>query len=278
MRKEIIILSIFSFFHWAFGVTDPFEQGYLMGNLGTIIQENGIGGRLPWTPSAFCSDTSGVGVSFATVSYYDDMDGPSIYRTSAGFRLSFNHLVLKTALSYYNALKIYTEETGFISVGTGLLHFLRISLEIRGTRMTANISSDQDSRTNGEIGASIWIPFRFASVSMNADHILIKSGGYDGTDRRFCFSFGAHTNENRFGAQGISIDFIPSETGRFRMRIGEELRFGRCFAFHLAISGNPVLVGAGVVVNWKKADVNVAVVNHPVLGWSKGLSLDFNSN
>jgi hypothetical protein len=277
MRKEIIILTIVTICQWTFGVTDPFEQGYLMGNLGTIIQENGTGGRLPWTPSAFCSDTSGAGVSFATVSYYDDMDGPSIYRTSAGLRLSFNHLILKTAFSYYNALKIYTEETGYISAGTGLLRFLRFSLEIRGTRMAVNVSSDQHSRTNGEIGASIWVPFRFASISMNADHILIKSGGYDGTDHRICFSLGAHTNENRFGAQGISIDFMPSETGHFRMRVGEELRFGRWFAFHIAISGNPVMVGAGVVVNWKKTDVNVAVVNHPVLGWSKGLSLDFNT-
>ena len=86
---------------------------------------------------------------------------------------------------------------------------------------------------------------------------------------------GVHTTVNALGSQGILCEAASDGPWRFRVSIGEEFWLLRKLGLSAAFTTNPVIVSFGVILAWRGAAVSAGFVDHPVLGWSKGLAIDW---
>jgi hypothetical protein len=75
------------------------------------------------------------------------------------------------------------------------------------------------------------------------------------------------------------IIVTPNDEAPVRFAIAQEYRIGKVFALSASIASNPTTIGFGITVDnpMDKFLMNgsAAVVNHPFLGWSKGVSVDY---
>ena len=259
---------------------EPFPQGYLMGNLGTIINEDDPGGRAPFLSAAFMSDTLAMGICASVTSFYDDMDNcrdRHLATVSGGGWLILKRLAFKTAIAGFDALGAYIERTGFLSCGVALFRGIRISSEICGTRLLMR-SPAGDPLTLGEAGFSLRIPVRKLSITASINHITVKSTRIEGADPLPRIQLGLHTDQHLFGAQGIRLEINPQYKHPVSLAIGQEFRFSRSIAIHGAVSNNPLFIGIGCAVFIRNGTASAAMVSHPVLGWSRGFSAEYGAN
>lgn len=267
----ITALILFMCVTTASGMDDPFPSGYLMGNLGTIIWDDGMGGRSPWFPAAALHSGSGLVISAGAVSYYDRMDNLEdrlIYRAVSGAGYAGQIIKIKAAVSQFNAFGIFYSQTGFLSVG-----YRGFSLEATGQRFFVRGKKEM-TRTLGELGAAVWVPFKYAAVMFQTEHIVLKESR-SGSDTPFLLRGSIHTKRNLFGAQGVTIEVIPSQVQPVRFTLGEEYRLFGWLGIHAAVSTNPVMIGIGVVAEWSRAGAALSFVSHPELGWSKGFTAEY---
>ncbi|MDO5577564.1 MAG: hypothetical protein Q4F84_10840 [Fibrobacter sp.] len=272
----IILLFTFAFQCFA-SLSDPFPGGYSMGNLGTIICKNNASGMQPWTPASQADQTPGWGVSVGAISYYskgDNLSGKSIYKVIGGGWYNTAFMSLKMSISQLDALGIYYEQSLFCSAGKQFFSLLDISIEAWVHKSGLHSDSNQ-SHTIGEIGGSIRVPLNVVSLTFAIEHCVIKRSSTYGVNPPLTIKTGVHTKLNKFGAQGVLLEITPDYTKPIRLIIGEEIRILKWLGIHGAIGNNPVMIGIGLVVDWRNFDVNTALVNHTVLGWSKGFSASF---
>jgi hypothetical protein len=255
------------------GVRDPFPAGFSMNTLGAIIDTRGPTGRQPWVGAAFCLDSSRFGAALTGTSYYGAMQEPDLYRATLGAWYAFRSITAKAAFSSFNALDVYFEETGFLSIGSLYLRFLSISAELSGTRMRCIGFSE--SYTLAEAGLSAWVPWSWAGVSLSIEHLPIHGSFADGGDQPPVIRSGLHTINNRFGSQGAIITVTPSADRPVCFTIGEEYRITPSVAFHLAVANNPVLIGFGMTFSPGPTSMGFALANHPKLGWSQGCAVEY---
>ena len=262
----------------ACAVDAPFAQGYSMGNLGTIAGT--VANRQPWTSAARLSDTAGFGFAAHGTFYYDLMDNlpqSSIRRIDLGGWYACRQLLIKGAVSYFNTCGIYAEQTGFLSAGTGVIPFVNISISVYGTRYELLTASyDKYAHTSAAAGFSIAIPFPLATIVSSIDNITLKNVDQEGFNNLLKIKAAVHTSPNRFGAQGFVLQVEPQRTNSFTVAVGEEINLTKNCAVALAVSTNPLLVSAGVTILWQNQAAWLALVNHTVLGWSKGAGMAIN--
>ncbi len=266
------ILFIYSLI--AANIQEPFPQGFSMGNQGTVLWENGTQGCQPWLSAAFCDSSRKFGMALGTVSYYDRMDNfkdEAIYRAFGGVFWSIKRLRFKLAVSHFSALEMYYEQTGFLSTGVDLFSHLRAGIDFSGTR-TGLSGFKQKRHTVGECGFSAWIPFKTAALGLSLSHITIKPGKVQGIDVPLVIKSGFHTVNNRMGAQGVLIEITPSRSRPVRFVLGEQYRFFNIIALEASLANNPFLIGFGVLIEIQSIGATVSMVNHPVLGWSRGFA------
>jgi len=257
---------------------DPFPAGFTMGTLGTVIDQEGPSGAQPWVPAVFYGDSLRFSFAMAGVSYYDAMDNFSdryAYRTDGGGLAAFNRFVCKGSVSYFSFLDSYFEQMGYISFSVNVFPWLRAGTEFRGTRFGIR-ETDSPARTAAGMGFSLWLPWRYAAVSVAGDHIPVKDPGIEGGSSPVVFRAGLHSTEHRFGAQGVLVEYTPSIYNSLRFSVGEELAIYRDLSLKIAFTNNPVLIGFGIMFAPSRYALDVSFVNHAVLGWSKGLAASFN--
>lgn len=258
----------------AANLQEPFPQGFSMGNLGTVLWENGAQGCQPWISAAFCDESRRFGIALGTVSYYDRMDNfkeESIYKASGGVFWSIRRLRFKLAVSHFSALEMYYEQTGFLSVGVDLFTHLRAGVDFSGTR-TGLSGFKEKKHTVGECAFSAWFPFKAAALGLSLSHISLKPGRVQGVDPPLIIKSGFHTARNRLGAQGVVIEITPSEPHPVRFILGEQYRLFNIVALEASLANNPFLIGVGVLIEISPISASVSMVNHPVLGWSRGFA------
>ncbi len=256
---------------------EPFPQGYLMGNLGTIIYADGPGGRAPLVSAAFMNDSPAVGLSSAVTTYYDDMDNFSdrhFATATGGVWFALKRLRLKGTISLFDALGTYREQSGYLSGAVELPRDIRISLDISGVRSFLAAPGEQ-AVTLGLGGISLFYPLKPVSFSATVDRIVIKSGHIDGADPDLRIRCGIHTTRHAFGAQGVLVTINPAYEHPVSVAIGQEFRISRIIAIHGAVANNPLFFGLGISVFPGSATASASLVNHPVLGWSRGFSADY---
>lgn len=258
---------------------EPFPQGFSMGNQGTVLWENGSQGCQPWISAAYCDSSRKFGMALGAVSYYDRMDNfidESIYRAFGGVFWSIKRIRFKLAVSHFSALEMYYEQAGFLSAGVDLFSHFRAGIDFCGIRTGLN-GYKQKKRTVGECAFSAWFPFKAAALGLSLNHINLKSGRVQGVDAPLVIKSGFHTVSNRMGAQGVIIEITPSRVHPVRFILGEQYRLFNIVAIEASLANNPFLIGIGVLVDVSSISVSVSVVNHPVLGWSRGFSALYSS-
>jgi len=258
-------------------LNDPFPLGYSMQNFSTIMWENGISGRQPWIAAAFCRDTVIFGVSATAIDYYDPMDnleGSSIRQAAFGAWYIYKKLVVKAAYQHFNALDIYREQKGFLSLGTWAVPYVSISAELAGYR--AGLIHDDNERENIALGGiTVWVPWSFASASVACSNILLKDARRPGFAPPFLLHAGIYTAPHRFGAQGVKVEIEPGTYTQIRFFAGEEYWIKNIFGLSIALSTNPLMVSFGATINIKSYSAYASFVHHPVLGWSKGAGAEY---
>ncbi len=256
---------------------EPFPLGYSMANAGTILQQQGISGREGFTPACFYADSFRYAVSLAGVDYFDPMDNMESsheVQAAVGGLYSLRAFTFKAYIAHFDALSIYYEQEGQVSAGTTFFRFVNPSVELCGYR-AGLYQGDDPAQTRADCGVSAMVPFRFAAVSLSCAHIPLKNAAIQGYYAPLTLRAGVHTTANALGSQGILCEAASDGPWRFRVSVGEEYWVLGKIALSAAFATNPVVVSFGVTVAWRGAAVSAGFTDHPVLGWSKGLAVDW---
>ncbi|MBD3317171.1 MAG: hypothetical protein GF344_15400 [Chitinivibrionales bacterium] len=259
-------------------LNDPFPMGYAMENFGTIATGGGVKGRQPWVPACLPVDSGLYGFAACGVDYFDDMDNyqkREIRQGAAGGWFSlFHHVTAKASYTHFSALNIYFEQKGYLSVGTSVIPFAKASVELSGYR--AGLLGIRDEREAlVTVGASVWIPWSLASLFISCEDVVIEDAARPGFVPPTKLTLGMHTAAHRFGAQGVCLSIEPGEPTFFGFYIGQEIRLHRTIALSAGLSADPLMFSAGLTFVVPSFSAQTALVHHPVLGWSRGLGLEY---
>jgi hypothetical protein len=262
-------------------LNEPFPQGCSMGNLGTIIYDDGPGSREPLQNAATLKcDTLSAGIAASVTTYYDDMDNYGdrhLASVSGGGWLTAGRFGCKAAVTNFDVLGVYGEQSGYFSCAINVFRGVRLGADLTGTRFILT-SGAEAPLSLAQAGFSVRIPVKIIAFVASIDHLTVKPTHTDGAAPPLRISCSIHTMEHTYGAQGIRIDITPEFEHPVRLAIGEEFRFSRNFAIHGALANNPFFVGFGIAVLWNNACASAALVNHPVLGWSRGFGAQYGRN
>jgi hypothetical protein len=188
---------------------------------------------------------------------------------------SIKGFTAKLSIAHFDAMRVYFEQEGLLSIGTTRIPFVNPSVELSGYRAGLYDNTAGPVRTRIDMGVSAMAPFRLAAVSLSCSHIPLKTGGAEGYGSPLTVRAGVHTTANSLGSQGVVCEMQNDGLWRFRLSIGEEYWLFNRAALSAAFTTNPVVIHFGVTVAWKGAAVSAGFVEHPVLGWSKGLAIDW---
>jgi hypothetical protein len=258
-------------------VNDPFPIGYSMSTFGTILCANSLAGRQPWTPAAFMADSNRWGLGSAFVDYYAEMDnlpGEHFRQSAIGGWFSARKITVKSAYFYFNALNVYFEQKGFLSVGTACIPHVNLSAELEGSQAGLRRSLDE-RESMAAAGISLWIPWSFASVSLRCEHLSLKKAYADGFARPPTISVGLHSAANRYGNQGVLFEIIPGAQTRIRFQLGMEYWIHAVCGLNASLCTEPRMFAVGAVFRLPASGFYAGLVHHPALGWSKGLGMEY---
>jgi len=249
---------------------DPFPLGYSMMSQGALVETEGASARQPWTPAAHYRDSLRFGVSAASVSYHG---GGSAAQYAAGGFVQFGPAVCKGALTRLDVMGLYYEQAAALSVGSRW-RFLSYSLEACHYRAGLTLSS-ADRRSATSAGAALHAVSRVVSAGVTAEGLTLSSGGLRDADPPAAISVRVCTVRNRYGSQGAMIRFTPNRGAPVRFALAQEYRIGKMFGLSASIASNPTMIGFGLAVDKTPVNASAAAVNHPQLGWSRGVSVDY---
>jgi hypothetical protein len=255
---------------------DPFPIGASMSTLGTILWSNGITGRQPWIPAAFCADSSRWGLASTFTDYYDMMDnlpGAHFRQSAVGGWFALKKMTLKMAYIHFNALNIYYEQKGFCSIGAAVIPHVNLSVELEGFQSGLRRREERERLVSA--GAAVWVPWSFASVSLSCRNILIKNASQEGFAAPFTIAAGIHTAPHRFGAQGVLFEIVPQAQTMIRFHLGMEYWLHHTCAIHASFASQPQMLGFGMLFRLPTSGLYAGLVHHPVLGWSKGVGMEY---
>jgi hypothetical protein len=256
---------------------EPFLPGYSMGNNGTIIQSDNISGRQPWIPACFYADSFRFGFSASGIDYYDlmdNMENSHIGQVVMGLWYCPGKLTIKGSYSYFNALNIYNEQQGFCSIGFHFIKFANASLDITGYR--AGLSQyKNEHETFLHAGTSVFIYGSRAAVSFSCKNLSIKKAFSPGFEPDPSIIAGIYAYVNKFGSQGMTFEICKVDDWNFKFSMGESYCLFKNFYVCGAVSTNPLTLHFGCTLSYDRSGVSLSFVNHPVLGWSKGLTMDY---
>jgi hypothetical protein len=264
--------------HVPAALNDPFPPGYAMESFGTIVTAGGVAGRQPWEPACLLLDSARFGLAACGVDYFDDMDTftqREIRQGAAGGWLRpAPFLSIKIAYTHFGALDMYFEQKGFLSAATPAIPFVHLSVELSGYR--AGLVSDRGEREAlATAGVSLWVPWSFASVFLSCRDVVLEDAGKPGFAPPTTIVVGLHTAAHRFGAHGVRLLIEPGEETRFGLYVGQELRLHPTLALAAGFAAEPLMFSLGLTFVLPVFSAQTALVHHPVLGWSRGLGLEY---
>ena len=271
-----IIISALSFTEA--GVRDPFPVGFSMASQGSLIETQGVSGREPWGAAAFYRDTLPWGVAFSAVSYHGAAGAGGVSQYAGGGFVTFGGIVCKASIKQLDAMGVYYEQTAFFSTGSSY-RFLSFSVEAQSHRIGLKGNSS-DIRTMSALGAALHAQSRRVSAGAAAEGLTVFSSGSRDVDQPLSFSGRICTVRNRYGSQGAMVKITPDNDKPVRFILAQEYRISPNFAICASLGSNPTMIGFGLIIDRHKQPLSgsAAVVNHPLLGWSRGFSADYAPN
>ena len=275
-----VLLSAFALSDCCAALREPFPQGCGMGNLGTIISDKAPGCNGPMVSAAFTNNLYGSGFALWAVSLYDDMDNLESARLMSicgGGWKTYGNLTLAAWLSDFNAFSIYRERSGLLSLAYGTIIGVKAAIDLCGTHISC-AGQGASRLTFVHSGVSLLVPLRSVVLGATLLNVPLKSSGVEGSDLPVSLRFTIRTRPHAFGSQGILLEVTPRRYHPISVAIGQELRFAGIMALYGAVSCNPLLVGTGVSFFIRDCGLCAALVNHPVLGWSRGIGAYYGWN
>lgn len=285
MEKIVYILLILVMFSQSNAVLfRPFPEGYSMGNLGTIFYENSPAEFDAFSPASLLKDTLHVGFSFSTTTYYDEMDNYqdlSIYSINLGVSTGIKNFGLKTGISELNVLGIYKEQCAILSAAISPMKRVKIGSELYATRFILYKSiHEEDWFTMVNLGFSVRITFSYTTVITRIENIAKKYWRYSNSNYEsppLSFTLNLNTKHLTIGAQGISLRITPDYEKPLSFALGMEFEIFGPLKIQCAIAENPFFVALGVTLLLNRGNLSFALVNHPVLGWSKDVEIQYHN-
>jgi hypothetical protein len=278
MRSFPRILILLSFQASFAAMHEPFPIGYSMANNGTIMHTSGISGQQPWIPACFLIDSSGYGLSVCGIDYYDQTDDPGgrIGQVALGGWYAHGRFVVKTSCAYYNAMDLYSEQQGYCSIGVWPVRCINASIDITGFR-AGILHENQPNAALLDAGIALFGHGKNTAVSFSCIHLPLYHGMARGIELPMTLTGGIYAAFINYGAQGIVCEMMHETDWLVRFSIGEEYCWNDYFSICGAITTNPFMLSFGCSITWGRSGATVALVNHPILGWSKGLTLNYAS-
>lgn len=266
-----LICKSFAFYNEAY-----FNESSLE-NLGTIILQKRSSARLAFTPSCFYEDTFLIGISFSAIDYYYDINDNNflnIYKISLGSFSYFKGFSVKLAYSNMNAMNIYYENNLFFSFGIQKIPFVKPSFEIKGYNIGLASLESYLSKKDLNVGASLLFPFKKILISFCCSDIPVF---YTGEAKSFFVTLkaGINTNENILGNQGFFVIAQKEQVWNFSVGLGEQYWLFKNLAVNASFVTNPVIISVGITASWPDKDFITTFVNHPILGWSRGIGINW---
>jgi hypothetical protein len=249
---------------------DPFPIGRSMPSQGAIADPEGAAGREPWVSAALYRDTLRCGVSAAAVSYHG---GGSVSQYAVGGFGLVGPVVGKLSITHLDALDVYYEQMIGMSAGNCRKH-ISYSIDARLYRLGL-YGSPEDARSSLSAGAAVCLRTRQIIADAAVSGVTVMSADAEEADAPLSVTVRLCTVRNRYGTQGAMIRITPSDESPLRFVLGQEYRIGAMFAVSASIASNPVMIGFGITVDKSPIGGGAAVVNHPDLGWSSGVTADW---
>ena len=289
--KKTVVISI-----WIVSITigadaamrDPFPVGYGMMSQGVIVETEGASGRQPWAPAAHYRDTLRWGASAAAVSYHG---GGSAARYAVGGFALTGPVIGKLSLMQLDVMGLYYEQTASLSAGA-VWRFLSFSVDGQAYRIGLTPRAPEGSapaaaqsyagqgrlprsRASAAVGATVHLQTRRLSAGVTAEGWTALTSGDPAADPVPSVVARIGTARNRYGSQGAAVLITPQADSPVRLIIAQEYRIGNAFALSASLASNPTMIGFGLTVDKFPVTGTAAAVNHPFLGWSRGVSVDY---
>lgn len=258
------------------GIHDPFPFGSSAGNLGTIVQYGNNLAHDPWTPASFCADSISWGMGVSGTMYYDKMDESQDSRIMQGgigglFRIAPAHLIFKAAYARFSALGVYFEDDIRLSLATSLFRKFTIGTTLYLFR-NGIYTPEVVAQNALFLKESIALSLPFVLLSFQSHHPL-RAVDRTRTVLPPSLSFGIHTRQHRYGAQGVTITMVDTHNPRFSFAIGQRFQLHPVVAIDAAVGAAPFTLAAGLVFARPKWNASGALNHHPELGWSKSVGM-----
>ena len=265
----IFILTLFV----GAGVRDPFPIGAAMMSQGALVESQGMSGREPWSAAAVYRDTLPWGAAFSAISYHGADGAGGVSQYAAGGFAALRNVICKVSIAQLDAMGVYYERTAYLSAGS-IYKFLSLSIDAKTHRIGLK-ASGSDIRTMTSLGSTLHAESRRISASVMAEGLTVSSSGSSDVDPPISFSGRVCTVRNRYGSQGVMVKVTPEHDKPLRFIVAQEYRLSQNFAVSASLGSNPSIIGFGLLIDIQPASGAAAVVNHPLLGWSKGVYADY---
>jgi hypothetical protein len=257
------------------GMRDPFLPGFSMDDMGAIFWKNSAAAKQPWQPSCFIDDSAGWGGMLCGIEYFSRwLPAPDegIHQILGGGWYANRFVGVKTTVGWFDALDTYYEILGYCSIGTSIIPFVSVSVDIQGMQCGLRFEhSEREAVTAG--GISVFVPLRYISFAASITTIVLEGSEAEGIAPPAKVWGGLYTNTNRFGAQGVRVEYIFDNATPIRFIIGEELWLHKNVGIGIALSTQPMMVGMGVTATLPFVTGGIHFIHHPHLGWSRGFAL-----
>lgn len=259
---------------------EPFPQGCTMSTLGTILIDGSPAGREPFISAVFSDTSLMTGISAAVTGYYDAMDNYDdrfITTVTGGGWLFLRRFRGKAAISHFNALDIYKEYSAYLSVAAALPFSLTFGTDVSATQL--RLYSDEELPINHvSMAYALRWQLRRLSMAASVSHIPVAFTTTSAINSPLQISVIVHTVRHAFGAQGVRVIVTPDYPEPVRIALGQQFNITPRIALQGAIISNPLFISLGVTVTIGNAGAAVSMVNHPVLGWSRGFGAQYGFN
>lgn len=181
--------------------------------------------------------------------------------------MRFGTVRIKGAYRHFDIMRLYGEQQGVVSAGRELEGAGAASVDVTVTRLW--VASAQ-SRVAARAGATLRVARRYATLVLQGSGIPVRREWDPTIGEPPGISLGLHTRRHAAGGMGSVGEVVFDPVPRLRLRHGFEYRLHETVAFSVAVQTEPFLLALGLSLELHGHTSTVALVNHPVLGWSRG--------
>ncbi len=235
--------------------------------------DNGMGTAFysPLLPVSYKQDSTKWLFEMGAISYYEyslTRSEEQLYSAhwGASYKLS-PHQTVATSLVLFSAFELYQELYPHISYGW---HGKRYTLSMTFQPMFASVADESVWEWGGDCSGGVLGKNISLVAGWEVSHYDPDTS--DLQEHRF-YAF-LRTKENRLGSQGARVSYALKEE-KFSFSLAETMILSPWFSIHAALQSAPFFLFLGVSFSLEWGRGGFLMTRHPMLGWSKGGTLQY---